>query len=124
MARYYLTDLGNGEKLADRERHRLMYVPGIGYHTYDSVRWRLDEEGARKRAQEAARSNWDAVRDAPRNEKAELSSHAFRSESSRGITAALTVHEVPKQTVRREVSARGGMIIPLVRKTGAVGSLE
>ena len=45
-----LTDLGNAERLADRQTGKLVYVKGIGWMTWDGRRWAEAQMGEEIRA--------------------------------------------------------------------------
>jgi putative DNA primase/helicase len=48
--RYRLTDVGNSLRFTEDHWGRLIYVPGPGWHGWDGMRWRLDNESAPYRA--------------------------------------------------------------------------
>lgn len=55
-----LTDLGNAERFAADHADELIYVPGPGWHGWDSRRWKADADGA---AQRAAKNTARGIRD-------------------------------------------------------------
>lgn len=89
--RYKLTDYGNAERLVDRHGEELRYVPGIGWLVWDGARWRRDEDGAVvRRVKETIRAAWAEIPHIDdRDDRKAVVLHLNRSESARGLKAAV-----------------------------------
>jgi putative DNA primase/helicase len=56
-----LTDLGNAERFAARQKGRFLHVPEVGWYAYDGRRW--SREGADDKAMRAAHATARAIQD-------------------------------------------------------------
>ena len=91
----HLTDLGNAERLVADHGERLRFIPGLGWYTWDSRRWKRDRDGdvvrcmketVRGLAAEAATVRDDTTRK-------QLLAHALRSEGRTRIVHAIDLAE-------------------------------
>jgi putative DNA primase/helicase len=99
--RYKLTDYGNAERLVDRHGTELRFVPGIGWLVWISPRWRRDEDGeVLRRMKETIRSAWPEARYIDdRDQRSAFVSHLNRSESARGLKAAVELAQSERAVV-------------------------
>lgn len=99
---FALTDLGNAERLAHYHGHDLRFVPQIGWHIWDSVRWRPDEDGEiRRRAKQTVRQAAVDALDLPGKAAEAAVKWALRSEALPRLAALVTVAESDARLVAR-----------------------
>lgn len=89
---YKRTDMGNAERLRDRHRECVRFVPGLGWHVWDERRWLRDSDGAAMRLmKETARSMWAEIGSIEAHASSELVRFIRTSESEPKLRAALSL---------------------------------
>ncbi|PZS13491.1 MAG: hypothetical protein DLM64_03230 [Solirubrobacterales bacterium] len=97
-----LTDLGNAERLADRQADRLRFVPELNsWYAWTGNRWGRDTDGASMRAAKlTARGIYAEVAETPGDEARKLlAEHAKRSESAARLKAMLELAQSDKRLI-------------------------
>lgn len=99
-ARDYGTDLDASLRFVEANADRLRYVPGIGWHVWDGMRWAKDTTGRAleysKASAKAWTTRWVASQDANRNDKVRM---ALSLESASHIKAALELAQTDERLV-------------------------
>lgn len=89
---YKRSDYGNAERLTDRHGGGLRFVPGLGWHVWDSRCWRRDSDGASMRLmKDTVRSMWGEAQAADPSHRSDLVKFICHSESEPRLRAALSV---------------------------------
>lgn len=90
-----LTDLGNAERLVDDHRADLRYVPRVGWHVWDGLRWGRDEDGELvRRAKATVRGMTAAAAETDDDSgRKKLLGWALRSEAQARLAATITLAE-------------------------------
>jgi putative DNA primase/helicase len=96
-----LTDYGAAERLIDRHGADIRFVPGLGWHGWDGSRWQRDTTGEIvRRMKQTIRAEWLTVPEfADHDERVALVRFLNRSESSRGLKAAIEVAQTESSVV-------------------------
>lgn len=95
LPRFMLTDLGNAERFAVDHGGELLFVPGLGWHTWDDRRFALDRDGeAMRRAKQTARLiHREASEVSGKDLAKQVTRHAHASESRPRLEAMLRLAE-------------------------------
>ena len=97
------TDYGNAERLVAQHGDELRYVPGVGWHAWDGVRWRRDDTGeVVRRAKQSARTILtEAEQTDDAQERKILAKWALTSETDPRLRAAISLAESELQVITR-----------------------
>ncbi len=96
QASFYLTDMGNAERLVDQHGQDLRYChPWRKWFVWDGTRWKQDDTGAVKRmAKKTVRTIYvEAAGAVDKYEAKDFADHARRSEANTKIKALLSLAE-------------------------------
>jgi putative DNA primase/helicase len=100
---FFATDYGNAERLVAQHGADLRYVPGPGWHVWDGLRFRRNDDGAvMRRMKETIRAiEATAAATESDNERRALLSHALKSEGAPRLNAAIELAKSEAAVVRR-----------------------
>lgn len=93
IAGFRLSDLGNGQRLAQRIAGKAMYChPAKRWYVFDGQRWNGDDRGSLLGwAKSSVLSMYDALSAMPDKDRTALLKHALKSESERALRAAINL---------------------------------